>query len=80
MGGERGRHDFCHAVAKARQVDAGKQRFATSQNHRGQGEVDLVDDPGEQIVPDGLDAATDFDIEVAGGGSGQCQGPARSPP
>ena len=54
-------------VTECRQVDPGEQRFALAKHDRGQREMELVDQPGAEILTDGLHATANLDVTPASG-------------
>ena len=66
MGHVPSRSMFGHAEAKPRQIDSVEYRFAASEDHRGDRKVQLINQPGLQILPHRENAAADLDVEVSG--------------
>src|SRR5260370_41528149 len=67
VGGVVGRLMFGDAVAERRQVDPGEHRFALPEHDRGQGEMQIVDQPGAKILTHRLDATTNLHVAALGG-------------
>ena len=60
MGRVPSRSMFGHAEAKPRQIDSVEYRFAASEDHRGDRKVQLINQPGLQILPHRENAAADL--------------------
>src|SRR5579871_5001525 len=60
---------FDDAVAERRQVDPGEHCFALPEHDWGQGEMQLVDQAGAQILPHRLDTAANLHVAALGGES-----------
>src|SRR3984957_12403829 len=58
---------FGNAETERRQVDPGEHRFALPEHDRGQGEMQLVDQPGAKILTHRLYATTDLHVAALGG-------------
>src|SRR5690554_4712367 len=61
------RHVLAYAVAETDRVDAGEEVLTTAKQQRRDRDVQLVDQPGTQILPDGRNAAADHHVLAAGG-------------
>jgi hypothetical protein len=53
-------------VAEAHRIDAGEEGLASAQKHGGDHEVDLVDQPGGEVLADGGNATAEPDVLALG--------------
>src|SRR5579871_3450234 len=60
-------------VAEASEVDPAEEGLTASQCHRRKGQMQLIDRPGLQILPDGVDAPTQPDVLPLGRHRGLAQ-------
>src|SRR3984885_4486071 len=67
VGGMLGRLMFGDAITERRQVDPGEHCFALPEHDRAQGEMQLIDQPGAQILTRGPDATADLHVATIGG-------------
>src|SRR5579864_110427 len=67
VGGVLARLMFGDTVAERWQVDPGEHCFALPEHDGGQGEMQLVDQPGAKILTHGVDATADLHVATIGG-------------
>ena len=53
-------------VAEAHHVDAGQEVFASAKEHGGDREVDLIDQPGGEVLANGGNATAESDVLALG--------------
>ena len=53
-------------VAEAHRIDSGEQVLASAQKHGGDHEVDLVDQPGGEVLANGGDSPAESDVLALG--------------
>src|SRR5690606_846561 len=73
--GDAGRRDYLRPLKlDGRLAEMVEQPLPAPQQHRHQGDVDLVEEPGPQVLLDDAGSAADRHVLVARGGAGLVQG------
>src|SRR5580765_997850 len=59
-------HPFCAGIPQSSQIEAGEERFTGTEQYRPYNEVQLIDEPGPQILSNRRRTAADANVEITG--------------